>query len=60
MRIGIFTDTYPPFINGVSTSVLMLKKGLEELGCEVFVDEHSHLMGALGIAILAKNSKNNP
>lgn len=37
MRIGLFTDTYPPFINGVSTSVLMLKKGLEELGNEVFV-----------------------
>ena len=29
MRIGIFTDTYPPFINGVSTSVFMLKKGHE-------------------------------
>ena len=37
MRIGLFTDTYPPFINGVSTSVLMLKKGLERLGHEVFV-----------------------
>lgn len=37
MRIGLFTDTYPPFINGVSTSVLMLKQGLEKLGHEVFV-----------------------
>ena len=37
MRIGLFTDTYPPFINGVSTSVLMLKKGLESLGHKVFV-----------------------
>lgn len=37
MRIGLFTDTYPPFINGVSTSVLMLKQGLESLGHEVFV-----------------------
>lgn len=37
MRIGLFTDTYPPFINGVSTSVLMLKQGLEQLGHEVFV-----------------------
>lgn len=37
MRIGLFTDVYPPFINGVSTSVLMLKKGLEELGHEVYV-----------------------
>ncbi len=37
MRIGLFTDTYPPFINGVSTSVLMLKKGLEKLGHKVYV-----------------------
>lgn len=37
MRIGLFSDTYPPFINGVSTSVMMLKKGLEKLGHEVFV-----------------------
>ena len=32
MRIGIFTDTYTPFINGVTTSVLMLKKALERRG----------------------------
>ena len=37
MRIGLFADTYPPFINGVSTSVLMLKQGLEKLGHEVYV-----------------------
>lgn len=37
MRIGIFTDTYPPFINGVSTSVFMLKKALEKKGNEVYV-----------------------
>ena len=37
MRIGLFTDTYPPYINGVSTSVLMLKQGLEELGHKVYV-----------------------
>lgn len=37
MRIGLFTDTYPPFINGVSTSVLMLKQGLEKLDHEVYV-----------------------
>ncbi len=37
MRIGLFTDTYPPFINGVSTSVRMLKQGLEKLGHEVYV-----------------------
>ena len=37
MRIGLFTDTYPPFINGVSTSVFMLKKALEKQGHQVFV-----------------------
>ena len=37
MRIGLFTDTYPPFINGVSTSVHMLRRALEKQGHEVFV-----------------------
>lgn len=37
MRIGIFTDSYTPFINGVTTSVLMLKKGLEKKGHTVYV-----------------------
>ena len=37
MRVGIFTDTYPPEINGVATSCEMLKKTLEKHGHEVFV-----------------------
>ncbi len=37
MRIGIFTDSYPPYINGVSTSIVMLKNALEKKGHEVFV-----------------------
>ncbi len=37
MRIGIFTDTYPPYINGVSTSISMLEKALIEEGHEVFI-----------------------
>lgn len=37
MRIGLFTDTYYPQINGVATSVLMLKNNLEQEGHEVFV-----------------------
>lgn len=37
MRIGIFTETYPPFINGVSTSILMLQKALEKKGHTVFI-----------------------
>lgn len=37
MRIGLFTDTYPPYINGVSTSTMMLKKALEKEGHRVYV-----------------------
>lgn len=37
MRIGLFTDTYPPFVNGVSTSVSILKAALEKKGHQVFV-----------------------
>ena len=37
MKIGIFTDTYTPFINGVTTSVLMLKKALEKKGHTVYI-----------------------
>lgn len=37
MRIGLFTDSYPPYINGVSTSVAMLKKALEKKGHKVYV-----------------------
>lgn len=37
MRIGIFTETYKPIINGVVNSVLGFKQGLEDLGHEVFV-----------------------
>ena len=42
MRIGLFTDTYPPHINGVATSVCMLKKALEKTGlpANVICDEH--------------------
>lgn len=37
MRIGIFTDTYPPYINGVSTSVAMLEAALIKKGHQVFI-----------------------
>ena len=37
MRIGIFTDTYKPYINGVSTSILMLEKALMKKGHKVFI-----------------------
>ena len=37
MRIGIFTDTYPPYINGVSTSIVSLEKALKDKGHEVYI-----------------------
>jgi 1,2-diacylglycerol 3-alpha-glucosyltransferase len=37
MRIGIFTDGYPPVVNGVSTSVHTLVEQLERAGHKVFV-----------------------
>lgn len=63
MRIGLFTDTYPPHINGVATSVLMLKKALEKKGHQVFVvtvnnesleyklEENDHIIRIPGIPI---------
>lgn len=37
MRIGLFTDTYTPDINGVVTSIVTLKNALEREGHTVFV-----------------------
>ena len=63
MRIGIFTDTYPPFVNGVSTSILMLERALRKLGHEVFIvtvnpdtmhynfDEDNHIIRLPGIPV---------
>ena len=63
MRIGLFTDTYPPYINGVSTSTMMLKKALEKKGHRVYVvtvnpeglkfqyEEKKHILRMPGIPI---------
>lgn len=37
MKIGLISDAYYPITGGVSTSLLMLKEGLVELGHEVYV-----------------------
>ena len=37
MRIGIFTETYTPYISGLVTSEIMLKDALERMGHEVYV-----------------------
>ena len=61
MRIGIFTEVYKPYVSGVVTSVLMLKKSLEDLGHTVYVvtinmdkmkyeyDEKEHVLKVPGI-----------
>lgn len=47
------------FQGGVSKNVGVLKYFKEILGEEIIVDENSHLMGAIGIAILARKNKTN-
>lgn len=37
MRVGIFSESYPPLINGVSTSVQTLTASLEHAGHTVFI-----------------------
>ncbi|MCC7289462.1 glycosyltransferase [bacterium] len=54
MRIGFFTDSYFPWVNGVSVSVRAFAEELEKLGHEVFIfcpgssrgneSEHAHII----------------
>lgn len=44
------------FQGGVSKNVGVKKAFEDEVGCEVIVDENGHLMGAFGVAVLAKRS----
>ncbi|MBQ1288917.1 MAG: glycosyl transferase family 1, partial [Erysipelotrichaceae bacterium] len=37
MRVALFTDTYLPDINGVVSSIELLRKKLEEKGHEAYV-----------------------
>ncbi len=37
MRIGLFSDTFPPELNGVANSTYILRNQLEKMGHEVFV-----------------------
>ncbi len=46
------------FQGGVSKNVGVIKAFEDATGCDVIVDPNSHLMGALGVAILAKKDKN--
>ena len=42
MKIGIFTNIYKPVINGVVNSISSFKKGMEELGHEVYIFAPKH------------------
>ncbi len=44
------------FQGGVSKNIGVIKAFEEETGEKIYVDKYAHLMGALGVAILAKNS----
>jgi 1,2-diacylglycerol 3-alpha-glucosyltransferase len=37
MRIGLFTDTYHPVVNGITVVVDIIKNNLEQLGHEVYI-----------------------
>ena len=63
MRIGLFTDTYPPHINGVANSTKILNDELVRHGHEVFVittysgmgrakwDEDHHILRLAGVEL---------
>ncbi len=44
------------FQGGVSKNCGVKKAFEDEVGCEVIVDENGHLMGAFGVAVLARKS----
>lgn len=37
MKVAIFTETYEPYISGVTTSIKMLKEALEAMGHSVYI-----------------------
>ncbi len=58
-NVGKGKSIKPPIIfqGGVSKNIGVKKAFEDLLGCEVIAPENGHLMGALGVAILAKNSQ---
>ncbi len=63
MRIALFSDTYPPEINGVASSTYILKNELEKHGHDVYVvttfagegrskwDESEHILQLAGVEL---------
>ena len=37
MKIAIFTETYEPYVSGVTTSIKMLKEALEKMHHKVYI-----------------------
>lgn len=58
-NVGKGKKIKPPIVfqGGVSKNIGVIKAFEEATGEEIIVDSNSHLMGALGVAILAKKSK---
>lgn len=57
-NVGKGKKIYPPIVfqGGVSKNIGVVKAFEKLTGQEIIVDDNSHLMGALGVAILAKKS----
>ena len=62
MRIGIFSETYTPYISGLVTSEVMLKKALEKQGHEVYVITYPHkdIKDIDGIHVIGTKGLNIP
>jgi len=69
MRIGLFTDTYYPEVNGVANSVFQLKKELEDRGNQVYVftvsnpavkekEEHVYRMKSVACPLIRERRMN--
>jgi 1,2-diacylglycerol 3-alpha-glucosyltransferase len=56
LHVALFTDSYPPTINGVVTSVLGLKRGLEEMGHHVTVVAPRHPQQVLEPSVIRLRS----
>lgn len=58
-NVGKGKKIKPPIVfqGGVSKNIGVVKAFEDITGYDIYVDENSHLMGALGVAILSKKSK---
>ena len=68
MKILLTTDWFTPAVNGVVTSVLNLRRGLEDLGHEVrvltlsrssssFVQDGVYYLRSMGVGVVYPNAR---